>query len=162
MKKSYKYKTGAAVLAAVLIAGIMIGGPFPSQAAAAGSSAGQETSASGQEEASQTVKDKSGRAKTSADDADKSETVYVKADAAGKAYDVSVETVLKNRDPAGKKQIEDYSVLKEIKNTEGDEEYLQDGNKLFWDLQQRRSGLIRRLLLHAQRNRPAGRRSAGI
>lgn len=133
MKKSFKYKAGAAVSAAVLIAGIMIGGPFPSQAAAAGSSAGQEISAGQEEESGQAAKDKSSQAKTSEDDVDKSETVYVKADAAGKAYDVSVETVLKNRDPAGKKQIEDYSVLKEIKNTEGDEEFSQDGNKLLWD-----------------------------
>lgn len=120
--------------AVVLIAGIMINGSFPSQAAAAGSSAGQETSAARQEEeASQTAKDKSSQAKNSAEDADKSEMVYAKADAAGNVYDVSVETVLKNRDPAGNKQIEDYSVLKDIKNTEGDEEFSQDGNRLLWE-----------------------------
>ena len=134
MKKSFKHKAGAAAAAVVLIAGIMIGGPFPSQAAAAGSSTGQDISAAGQEEESgQAAKVKSSQAKTSADDADKSEMVYAKADAAGNVYDVSVETILKNRDPAGNKQIEDYSVLKEIKNTEGDEEFSQEGNKLLWD-----------------------------
>ena len=78
-------------------------------------------------------KEKMPRADKSEDAADKEETVYAKADASGKVYDVSVETVLKNPDPDGKNQIEDYSVLKNIRNTEGDEEFTQNGNRLLWE-----------------------------
>lgn len=67
-------------------------------------------------------------------DADKSETVYVKADANGKAKEITVQTDLKNKEISDSKKIKDYSNLKEIKNTDGDEEFTQDtqGN-LLWD-----------------------------
>lgn len=65
-------------------------------------------------------------------DTDKSETVYVKADAQGKVQDITVETVLKNS--GGTQPLADYSTLTQIKNTEGDEEFRQAaGGTLFWD-----------------------------
>lgn len=67
-----------------------------------------------------------------ADAPDKTETVYVTADASGSAKETSVEVTLKN--PGGKKQIEDFSTLKEIRNTEGDEEFSQEKDgTLHWE-----------------------------
>jgi putative membrane protein len=67
-----------------------------------------------------------------AETADKAETVYVRADAAGKAEQVTVETVL---DYAGDGAvIEDRTNLSDIKNTEGDEEYtLGEDGALRWE-----------------------------
>ncbi len=62
---------------------------------------------------------------------DKSETVYAVLDADGKTSEVSVSEWLKNSGDA--KNIKDYSTLKNIKNTSGDEEFAQDGNNLVWD-----------------------------
>lgn len=63
---------------------------------------------------------------------DKTETVYVKADAEGNIQDISVETVLKNRNKG--EDIPDYSTLSDIKNMEGDEEFTQnpDGT-ILWE-----------------------------
>lgn len=55
---------------------------------------------------------------------DKTETVYVKADAEGNVQDISVETVLKNRNNG--EELPDYSNLSDIKNMVGDEEFTQD------------------------------------
>lgn len=64
--------------------------------------------------------------------ADKSETVYVKADAEGNVKEITVEAVLKN--PGSGAQIEDYSTLKDIKNTEGDEEFTdKGGGVIIWE-----------------------------
>ncbi len=61
---------------------------------------------------------------------DKSETVYAVLDADGNTSEVSVSEWLKN---SGDGNIKDYSTLKNITNTSGDEEYAQDGNNLVWD-----------------------------
>lgn len=66
-----------------------------------------------------------------ADQVDKAETVYVKANADGTARKVTVKDVLKN--PGEGKTIEDQSNLKDIKNTEGEEEYTQKGDTLTWE-----------------------------
>ena len=52
---------------------------------------------------------------TTASDADKSETVYVKADASGTIHEIKVQTDLKNTGTS--KEIKDFSTLKDIKNT---------------------------------------------
>ena len=62
---------------------------------------------------------------------DKAETVYVKANADGTARKVTVKDVLKN--PGEGKTIEDQSDLKDIKNTEGEEEYTKNGDALTWE-----------------------------
>lgn len=61
---------------------------------------------------------------------DKSETVYAVMDADGNITDVSVSEWLKNEDKAN--HLSDYSNLKNIKNTSGDEKVSRDGNKLVW------------------------------
>lgn len=61
---------------------------------------------------------------------DKTETVYVKAAADGTVREISVETVLKN--PGGGQEIADVSTLREIRNTQGDEEFTQNGQTLLW------------------------------
>lgn len=63
---------------------------------------------------------------------DKTETVYVKADAEGNVQEISVETVLKNRNNG--KSLPDYSNLSDIKNMEGDEEFTQnEDGSILWE-----------------------------
>ena len=63
---------------------------------------------------------------------EKEETVYVKADAAGNPTEKSVEVVLKEIE--GSDPIEDRSNLRDIKNTEGNEEVAQAGEgRYLWE-----------------------------
>ena len=63
---------------------------------------------------------------------EKEETVYVKADAAGNPTEKSVEVVLKEIE--GSDPIEDRSNLRDIKNTEGNEEVAQAGERRYlWE-----------------------------
>ena len=75
--------------------------------------------------------DNDGVTDSQADQVDKAETVYVKSNADGTARKVTVKDVLKN--PGEGKTIEDQSDLKDIKNTEGEEEYTQRGDTLTWE-----------------------------
>ena len=59
---------------------------------------------------------------------DKSETVYAVMDADGNTTDVSVSEWLKNEGKSN--NLSDYSNLKNIKNSSGDEKISRDGNKL--------------------------------
>lgn len=61
---------------------------------------------------------------------DKSETVYAVMDVDGNTTDVSVSEWLKNEGKSN--NLSDYSNLKNIKNTSGDEKMSRDGNKLVW------------------------------
>ena len=71
--------------------------------------------------------------KQSDDEKDKKETVYAKADADGTVNEVTVNTVLKNKN---EKKIQDYSNLTDIKNIKGDEEYTrQSDGTILWDNQ---------------------------
>ena len=63
---------------------------------------------------------------TTASDADKSETVYVKADASGTIHEIKVQTDLKNNGTS--KEIKDFSTLKDIKNTKGNESFTQSSD----------------------------------
>ena len=63
---------------------------------------------------------------------DKEETVYIKADASGRVREVSVETVLNYSGDGGR--IRDRSLLTDIRNTEGDEEFsVGSGGELIWE-----------------------------
>ena len=63
---------------------------------------------------------------------DKVENVYVKADASGAVREITVDTVLKRED--GSERIQDYSTLRDIKNTEGDEEFTREADgTLLWE-----------------------------
>lgn len=65
---------------------------------------------------------------------DKTETVYVKADAEGTPQEITVETRLRN--PGEGEEILDYTRLTGIKNTEGDEEFtLSADGTLVWENQ---------------------------
>ena len=61
-----------------------------------------------------------------ASDVDKSETVYVKADASGTINEIKVQTDLKNNGTS--KEIKDFSTLKDIKNTKGNESFTQSSD----------------------------------
>ena len=62
----------------------------------------------------------------------KEETVYVKADASGAPLEKNVEVVLRGIE--GGAPIEDRSDLRDIKNTEGDEEFAEDGSgRYLWE-----------------------------
>lgn len=63
---------------------------------------------------------------------EKEETVYVKADAAGNPTEKTVEVIL--RKITGEDPVEDRSNLTGIKNTEGDEEYIEAGaGRYLWE-----------------------------
>ncbi len=67
---------------------------------------------------------------------DKAETVYVKAQTNGTPTEITVETALRNPDPEGLSPISDFSILNDIKNTEGDEDFTQDDDgTLTWENQ---------------------------
>lgn len=73
--------------------------------------------------------------KQSDEEKDKTETVYAKADADGTVNEVTVNTVLKNKN---EKKIQDYSNLTDIKNIKGDEEYTrQSDGTILWDNQEK-------------------------
>ena len=59
-------------------------------------------------------------------DVDKSETVYVKADASGTINEIKVQTDLKNNGTSN--EIKDFSTLKDIKNTKGNESFTQSSD----------------------------------
>lgn len=103
-------------------------------AAGTGTEISTDTTKPGAEKASDSDKDSAdndGVTDSQADQVDKAETVYVKANAEGEARKVTVKDVLKN--PGEGKTIEDQSDLKDIKNTEGEEEYTQKGDALTWE-----------------------------
>ncbi|MBR3154614.1 MAG: hypothetical protein IKF10_06390, partial [Lachnospiraceae bacterium] len=68
-------------------------------------------------------------AKADPDSPDKEETVHVKADAVGSVTEVTVDNVLHVYDTG---EVSDVSELQEIHNTEGDEDFSQDGSNLAW------------------------------
>lgn len=72
--------------------------------------------------------------KQSDEEKDKTETVYAKADSDGTVNEITVNTVLKNKNTTAK--IQDYSNLTDIKNTKGDEAYTkQSDGTILWDNQ---------------------------
>ncbi len=68
-------------------------------------------------------------AKADPDSPDKEETVHVKADAGGSVTEVKVDNVLHVYDTD---EVTDVSELDGIHNTEGDEDFRQDGSDLAW------------------------------
>ena len=149
IKKRLKDKAGMLVLTAVLVVAALIASVVSGcteQVKAAENEVSAETSAdtdnSSHKETKTTDADKNGSKNDQVSDSDKSadkgrdktdktETVYAKADSSGKIYDVSVEAVLKND---GEGEITDYSTLSDIRNTEGDEDFVEKGsNVVVWE-----------------------------
>lgn len=60
----------------------------------------------------------------------KEETVYSKLDSEGKTYQTLVSTHLENKEKS--EEIHDITDLFNIKNTNGEEEFTQEGNSLIW------------------------------
>lgn len=116
MKKQFRYI--ALILSVVLILG-----------GCASDSKKEETTATTQAESVEKEKVKK---TTSSLTVDKAETVYVKADANGNKKEVNVEEILKASKDG--KDIVDSSILEDIKNTKGDEEFTkaEDGT-LIWE-----------------------------
>ena len=70
----------------------------------------------------------------SQDTVNKSESVYVTAKANGTAKEIKVKETLKN--PGTSESLEDYSELQNIRNTDGEETYGDDGDgNLVWENQ---------------------------
>jgi putative membrane protein len=63
----------------------------------------------------------------------KDETVYSKLNSEGNSYKTIVSTHLKNTD--SENTLNDMTNLTNIKNTNGDEKFSQNGNSLIWDAQ---------------------------
>lgn len=130
-------KAGMLALTAVLVVAALIASAVngsAEQVRAAENETSAEASADKNDSNDKTTKTsdkKDADSQSDKKDSDKTETVYAKADASGKVYDVSVEAVLKND---GKGEISDYSTLSDIKNTEGDEEFTEKGsNVVVWE-----------------------------
>ena len=117
MRKNYRLRKIliTAVLCPALVLGMAACGQKGGNAGNGNSAAGEETAA-GNESAGM---------KTEEVVFKPPESVYVKADASGKPTEKSVEVVLKKIE--GSDLIEDRSNLREIKNTEGNEEYSEAG-----------------------------------
>ena len=140
MKRHKKRKCLVKLIAAVLSASLVI-----SLAGCSGSSASQnENQTAGAESGQSTDMNATGSAAAqevvfhppvdtpTVIPEEKEETVYVQADAAGRPTKKTVEVALKKI--RGEDPVEDRSNLREIKNTEGDEEYSEAGQgRYLWE-----------------------------
>lgn len=82
--------------------------------------------------ADKTTEDTTAEYRESQMEHDKEESVYVLADAYGTPEEITVTASLKN--PGEKEPITDYTILKDIRNKEGDEEYtLSEDGSLTWE-----------------------------
>ncbi|MCD8355011.1 MAG: hypothetical protein LUE11_00345 [Clostridia bacterium] len=116
-------KAMALVLSGLLIWGAAVPGFAVEKS---GALAAENSTTSVQDSTSNTKKS------TSSQKEDKAETVRVKADAEGNTKSITVEEVLKN-DSTGS-EIQDYSTLKDIRNTKGDEEFTQkEDGTILWE-----------------------------
>lgn len=125
--RSLPVKAGAALLACTLIAipCLRVGAKESSSLQEPASSAVE----SGTEKTEETKKETT---PLSSAKVDKTEVVHVSAAADGTPEKITVEAVLKNSGDA--QTIEDRTILENIKNTEGDEEFtLKDDGTLLWE-----------------------------
>ena len=129
MRKNYRLRKIliTAVLCPALVLGMAACGQKGGNAGNGNSAAGEETAA-GNESAGEKAEEVVFKPPVDTPfvtPGEKDESVYVKADASGKPTEKSVEVVLKKIE--GSDLIEDRSNLREIKNTEGNEEYSEAG-----------------------------------
>lgn len=129
MRKNYRFRKIliTAVLCPALVLGMAACGQNGGNAGSGSQAAGAESSAANGSEGGKTEVVFNPPANTPfVTPGEKDESVYVKADAAGRPTEKTVEVVLKKIE--GSDPIEDRSNLYEIKNTEGNEEYTQAGD----------------------------------
>lgn len=128
MRKNYKWRKIliTAVLCPALVLGMAACGQNGGNAGSGSPDAGAESAAANGSEGDKTEVVFNPPVDTPfVTPGEKDESVYVKADAAGRPTEKTVEVVLKKIE--GSDPIEDRSNLREIKNTEGNEEYTEAG-----------------------------------
>ena len=129
MRKNYKWRKilTTAVLCPALVLGMAACGQNGGNSGSGAAAAAEENAAAG-EPAGEKAEEVVFRPPVDTPfvtPGEKDESVYVKADAAGRPTEKTVEVVLKKIE--GSDPIEDRSNLREIKNTEGNEEYTETG-----------------------------------
>ena len=129
MRKNYKWRKilTTAVLCPALVLGMAACGQNGGNSGSGAAAAAEENAAAG-EPAGEKAEEVVFRPPVDTPfvtPGEKDESVYVKADASGKPTEKTVEVVLKKIE--GSDPIEDRSNLREIKNTEGNEEYTEAG-----------------------------------
>ena len=129
MRKNYKWRKilTTAVLCPALVLGMAACGQNGGNSGSGAAAAAEENAAAG-EPAGEKAEEVVFRPPVDTPfvtPGEKDESVYVKADAAGRPTEKTVEVVLKKIE--GSDPIEDRSNLREIKNTEGNEEYTEAG-----------------------------------
>ncbi len=128
MRKNYRFRKIliTAVLCPALVLGMAACGQNSGNAGSGSPDAGAESTAANGSEGEKTEVVFNPPVDTPfVTPGEKDESVYVKADAAGRPTEKTVEVVLKKIE--GADPIEDRSNLREIKNTEGNEEYTEAG-----------------------------------
>ena len=128
MRKNYRFRKIliTAVLCPALVLGMAACGQNSGNAGSGSPDAGAESAAANGSEGDKTEVVFNPPVDTPfVTPGEKDESVYVKADAAGTPTEKTVEVVLKKIE--GSDPIEDRSNLREIKNTEGNEEYTEAG-----------------------------------
>ncbi|MER2025903.1 MAG: hypothetical protein ABS874_01500 [Lachnospiraceae bacterium] len=128
MRKNYRLRKIliTAVLCPALVLGMAACGQNSGNAGSGSPAAGAESAAANRSEGDKTEVVFNPPVDTPfVTPGEKDESVYVKADAAGRPTEKTVEVVLKKIE--GSDPIEDRSNLREIKNTEGNEEYTEAG-----------------------------------
>ena len=129
MRKNYKWRKilTTAILCPALVLGMAACGQNGGNSGSGAAAAAEENAAAG-EPAGEKAEEVVFRPPVDTPfvtPGEKDESVYVKADAAGRPTEKTVEVVLKKIE--GSDPIEDRSNLREIKNTEGNEEYTEAG-----------------------------------
>ena len=135
MKKNYRL--GKKLMAAALCASVMLSAAACSQIGN-GQTEGTQAASTGESQNTEEQQEKvvfHPPAETACvTPGEKEETVYVKADATGRPTEKTVEVVLRKISSDGLLPVEDRSNLREIRNTEGDEEYFDaGGGRYLWE-----------------------------
>ena len=135
MKKNYRL--GKKLMAAALCASVMLSAAACSQIGN-GQTEGTQAASTGESQNTEEQQEKvvfHPPAETACvTPGEKEETVYVKADATGRPTEKTVEVVLRKISSDGLLPVEDRSNLREIRNTEGDEEYFDAGSgRYLWE-----------------------------
>lgn len=135
MKKNYRL--GKKLMAATLCAAVMLSAAACSQSGN-GQTEGTQAASTGESQNTEEQQEKvvfHPPAETACvTPGEKEETVYVKADATGRPTEKTVEVVLRKISSDGLLPVEDRSNLREIRNTEGDEEFFDAGSgRYLWE-----------------------------
>lgn len=131
-------KAALAVCVAFLMSQMLSACGGQSEETDGGRAASENAGESSEEQIDGDSADKEGNAfavdgKSMAQSSEKEETVYVKAKPGGEIDEINAEIILKNPSDNAADLLSDISNLSEIINQKGDEEFVQDGDYLFWE-----------------------------